>query len=188
MRISDWRSDVCSSDLTETGLRLSERAARILAEAVAAEEAAHDEASSPKGTIRLAAPMSFGLLHVAPAVADFLEQYPAITIDLHLSDEKIDIIELGFDIVLRIALLPDSSLRVRRLEGIKSHILASPSYLAQRGRPTHPAQLSQHASLAYTYNDATDLWRFLGPDREDDAFRPAGLAQSNRRTPMLRSW
>src|SRR3546814_6379236 len=103
MRISDWRSDVCSSDLTETGLRLSERAARILAEAVAAEEAAHDEASSPKGTIRLAAPMSFGLLHVAPAVADFLEQYPAITIDLHLSDEKIDIIELGFDIVLRIA-------------------------------------------------------------------------------------
>src|SRR3546814_13360411 len=117
MRISDWRSDVCSSDLTETGLRLSERAARILAEAVAAEEAAHDEASSPKGTIRLAAPMSFGLLHVAPAVADFLEQYPAITIDLHLSDEKIDIIELGFDIVLRIALLPDSSLRVRRLEG-----------------------------------------------------------------------
>src|SRR3546814_4803488 len=76
--------------LTETGLRLSERAARILAEAVAAEEAAHDEASSPKGTIRLAAPMSFGLLHVAPAVADFLEQYPAITIDLHLSDEKIE--------------------------------------------------------------------------------------------------
>src|SRR3546814_13949006 len=75
------------------GLRLSERAARILAEAVAAEEAAHDEASSPKGTIRLAAPMSFGLLHVAPAVADFLEQYTALPIDLHLSDEKIDIIQ-----------------------------------------------------------------------------------------------
>src|SRR3546814_7412427 len=117
------------------GLRLSERAARILAEAVAAEEAAHDEASSPKGTIRLASPMSFGLLHVAPAVSDFLEQSPAITIDLHLSDETIDIIELGFDIVLRIALLHDSYLRVRLLEGIKSPILASPSSLSQRGRP-----------------------------------------------------
>src|SRR3546814_20499153 len=130
MRISDWRSDVCSSDLTETGLRLSERAARILAEAVAAEEAAHDEASSPKGTIRLAAPMSFGLLHVAPAVADFLEQYPAITIDLHPSDEKIYILALGFDLVLRIHLLPDSSLRVRRLAGIISHIIASTTSLS----------------------------------------------------------
>src|SRR3546814_2395932 len=105
MRISDWSSDVCSSDLigatlfhrtsrrlslTETGLHLSERAARILAEAVAAEEAAHDEASSPKGTIRLAAPMSFGLLHVAPAVADFLEQYPAITIDLDRKSTRLN--------------------------------------------------------------------------------------------------
>src|SRR3546814_17001553 len=91
--------------LTETGLRLSERAARILAEAVAAEEAAHDEASSPKGTIRLAAPMSFGLLHVAPSVADFLEQYPALTIDLHLSDEKIDIYDLGFVLLLQLSFI-----------------------------------------------------------------------------------
>src|SRR3546814_5797319 len=79
----------------------------------------------------------------------------------------------------------DSSLRVRRLEGIKSHILASPSHLAQRGRPTHPAQLSQHAFLGYAYNDAPDIWRFLGPDREEVAIRPAGSLRSNSGDAML---
>src|SRR3546814_19002488 len=81
----------------------------------------------------------------------------------------------------------DSSLRVRRLEGIKSHILASPSYLAQRGRPPHPAQLSQHACLGYAYNDAPDIWRFLGPDREEVAIRPSGSLRSNSADDMLQA-
>src|SRR3546814_1036210 len=68
---------------------------------------------------------------------------------------------------------------------MKSPILASPSYLAQRGRPTHPAQLSQHACLGYAYNDAPDIWRFLGPDREEVAIRPAGSLRSNSGDAML---
>src|SRR3546814_6320386 len=68
---------------------------------------------------------------------------------------------------------------------MKSPILASPSYLAQRGRPTHPAQLSQHACLGYAYNDAPDIWRFLGPDREEVAIRPTGPLRSNSGDAML---
>ncbi|MBK5265079.1 MAG: LysR family transcriptional regulator [Alphaproteobacteria bacterium] len=171
--------------LTETGRGLSVRAARILAEAVAAEEAARDEASAPKGTVRLASPMSFGLLHVAPVVADFLALYPGVAVDLHLSDEKIDIIDMGFDIALRIASLPDSSLRVRRLGGVEARIVAAPSYLERHGRPSHPSELSEHQCLGYAYIDTPDIWRFLGPDREEASVHPVGPLRSNSGDAML---
>lgn len=171
--------------LTESGRSLADRAARILAEAVAAEEAARDEATVPSGTVRLAAPMSFGLLHVAPVVADFLAEYPGITIDLHLSDEKIDIIDMGFDMVLRIAALPDSSLRVRRLGGISGRIVAAPFYLDRHGRPSHPAELSDHRCFSYAYVDTPDLWRFTGPGGEEVAVRPAGPLRANSGDAML---
>lgn len=171
--------------LTETGRSLAERARRILAEAVAAEELARDEASAPSGIIRLAAPMSFGLLHVAPVVSDFLAEHPGITIDLHLSDERIDLIGMGFDMALRIAVLPDSSLRVRRLGGMPFHIVASPAYLDRYGRPAHPADLSSHKCFCYAYGQTPDLLHFVGPGREEVTVRPDGPLRVNSGDAML---
>ncbi|MGN6374348.1 MAG: LysR substrate-binding domain-containing protein [Sphingomonas sp.] len=164
--------------LTESGKALADHARRILAEAQAAEETARDGATLPAGTIRVAAPMSFGTIYLAPLVADFLTANPAIQIDLHLSDARVDIVAEGFDVALRIADLPDSSLRARRLTGIAVHCVAAPAYLDRRGRPSHPAQLGEHDCLGYT-NAPGGVWRFTRPDGEIATVRPAGPLNTN---------
>lgn len=171
--------------LTESGEALAVHAARILAEAEAAEEAARDEASSPRGLVRIAAPMTFGLLHVAPAITEFLSQHPDIKIDLHLSDESVDIIQGGFDIALRIAALPDSSLRARRLGAVPSHIIAAPSYFKRHGRPRHPSELAHHACLRYAYANSPDIWRFRGKKGEESSVRVDGPLRCNSGDAML---
>jgi len=170
--------------LTESGKGLAEHARRILAEAEAAEEAARDSATLPAGLIRVAAPMTFGMTYLAPAIAEFLAANPGIQIDLHLSDARVDIVADGFDLALRIADLPDSSLRARRLCGIAVHVVASPAYLDSHGRPTHPAQLAEHACLGYT-NAPGGVWRFTGPGGEEAAVRPTGPLMTNSGDAML---
>jgi DNA-binding transcriptional LysR family regulator len=170
--------------LTESGKTLAEHAQRILAEAQSAEEAARDSTTVPAGLIRVAAPMTFGMTYLAPAIAEFLTANPAIQIDLHLSDARVDIVADGFDIALRIADLPDSSLRARRLCGIAVHCVAAPAYLDAHGRPNHPAQLADHACLGYT-NAPGGVWRFAGPGGEEAAVRPAGPLMTNSGDAML---
>ena len=170
--------------LTESGRGLADHAQRILAEAQAAEEAAHDSARAPAGLIRVAAPMTFGLTYLAPAIAEFLAANPAIQIDLNLSDARVDIVADGFDIALRIADLPDSSLRARRLMGIAVHCVAAPAYLDAHGRPTHPAQLADHACIGYT-NAPGGVWRFSKADGEEAALRPTGPLVTNSGDAML---
>lgn len=165
--------------LTDAGARLAERARRILAEGEAAEDEALSQSLAPRGLVRLAAPMSFGLAEVAPILPDFLAAYPEVSVDLHLSDEVIDIVGMGFDMVLRIAALPDSSLVARRLRPVVRHLVAAPAYLAARGRPTHPAHLSEHACLGYAYLPSPETWRFLNPAGEEVSVRPAGPLRAN---------
>ncbi len=163
--------------LTEAGKPLADHAARILAEARAAEESANDSASAPTGRVRLAAPMSFGITNIAPLLRDFLARHPGIEIELHLSDARVDIVAEGFDVALRIASLPDSSLRARRLCGITTHIVAAPAYLAARGTPTHPAQLGEHALFGYT--NVTGPWRFQRAGEGDVSIRAQGQLSAN---------
>ena len=169
--------------LTENGKGLAEHAARILAEANAAEEAALDAANAPTGLVRVAAPMSLGLLAIAPVIADFLVLNPGIQIDLHLSDARVDIVAEGFDIALRIATLPDSSLRSRKLADIRMHVVAAPAYLALHGRPTHPGQLGEHRCFAYT--NVTAPWRFVGADGTEVSVRLNGPLATNSGEAML---
>jgi DNA-binding transcriptional LysR family regulator len=163
--------------LTEAGRPLAEHAARILAEARAAEEAAHDAGAAPAGRIRLAAPLGFGIANVAPLIAEFLAARPGIEIDLDLSDARVDIVAQGFDLALRIADLPDSSLRGRRLCGIVSHLVAAPAYLAAHGTPAHPADLTGHRLLAYA--NTPGPWRFRREGESEVAVRPAGPLVAN---------
>lgn len=171
--------------LTESGKALAERAGRMLAEAQGAEEAARDAASAPAGLVRVAAPMSLGLLAISPVIADFLALHPGIEIDLHLSDARVDIVAEGFDIALRIAALPDSTLRARKLADMPMHVIAAPAYLAAHGRPIHPAQLGEHRCLGYT--NVSGPWRFTGPDGAEVSVRPHGPLSTNCGDAMLPS-
>ena len=169
--------------LTDAGQSLAERAGRILAEAQAAEEQARDAATAPTGLVRVAAPMSFGLAHVAPAIADFLKRHPGVEIDLTLSDAKVDIVAEGIDVALRIADLPDSTLRARRLGPVAIHIVAAPAYWDERGRPTHPADLGDHDCFGYT-NLPGAIWHFRRGE-EEASVRPTGPLATNNGEAML---
>ncbi|MGN5373739.1 LysR family transcriptional regulator [Sphingomonas hankookensis] len=169
--------------LSDAGQSLAERAARILAEAQGAEEQARDAAAAPTGLVRVAVPMSFGLAHVAPAIADFLTLHPGVEIDLTLSDAKVDIVAEGIDVALRIAELPDSTLRARRLAPVAIRIVAAPAYWDARGRPAHPADLGDHACFGYT-NLPNEIWHFRRGE-EEVSVRPAGPLATNNGEAML---
>jgi DNA-binding transcriptional LysR family regulator len=149
--------------LTDFGRGLAGRAAHVYCEAEDIERVALDTARRPRGLVRLAVPMSFGTRWVAPILPDFFRQYPDIAVDLHLSDDKIDLIGAGFDAALRIAVLEDSSLVVKRLAPVRRYIVATPLYLARYGRPTHPDDLKAHPCLGYAYRAKGDIWRFSDP-------------------------
>jgi DNA-binding transcriptional LysR family regulator len=160
--------------LTDAGRRLSARAAALLHEAEEAESETLAQSTNPRGLVRLAVPMSFGLLAVAPALPGFFAAYPDVQIDLHLSDARVDIVGEGFDAALRIGALPDSSLVARRLCPVEPLLVASPSYLKARGKPRHPMALSEHACLGYAYLSTPDTWHFTGKGGEHATVHPKG--------------
>ena len=165
--------------LTDAGQRLSERAARLLADGEAAEDEALSQSVAPRGLVRLAVPMTFGVKAVAPILPEFLEQYPDVSVDLHLSDAMVDLIGEGFDAGLRIARLPDSSLIARRLCAMPRYTVAAPSYLKRYGRPTHPMHLAQHRCFAYTYLPTPNVWHYTNAAGEQASVRPAGQLRVN---------
>ena len=125
------------SSLTEVGAAFYERCRRIVAEAEEAELAVTRLHAEPRGTLRVNLPMSFGLLHIASAVPDFMAAYPEINLDLTLDDRVVDVVDEGYDIVIRITDLPDSSLIARRLAPFHIATCAAPAYWDAHGRPRH---------------------------------------------------
>jgi DNA-binding transcriptional LysR family regulator len=165
--------------LTDTGQKLSAQAARLLADGEAVENEALAQSVSPRGLVRLAVPMTFGIKEVAPILPEFLNKYPDVTIDLHLSDAKVDLVGDGFDAALRIASLPDSSLIARRLCGMSRFTVASPAYLKRHGRPTHPMHLAEHKCFGYAYLSTPDVWHYTNAKGEQASVRPGGPLRAN---------
>lgn len=146
--------------MTDEGRAYYEHARRILDEAKEARDALDNLTSEPRGTLRLNAPMSFGQLHLGAAIAEFMALHPNIHIDLDLNDRQIDVVEDGYDMAIRIAALPDSSLIARRLAPCRRVIIASPGYWDEHGRPKHPRDLSDHEALIYSYLPEPEKWTF----------------------------
>jgi DNA-binding transcriptional LysR family regulator len=165
--------------LTDAGQKLSERAARLLAEGEAVENEALAQSVTPRGLVRLAVPMSFGMKAVAPLLPEFLKAFPEVSIDLHLSDATVDLIGEGFDAGLRIARLPDSSLIARRLCAMPRYTVAAPSYLKRYGRPTHPMQLADHKCFGYAYLSTPNVWHYTNAAGEQASVRPGGPLRVN---------
>ncbi|MDR3518397.1 MAG: LysR family transcriptional regulator [Azospirillaceae bacterium] len=160
--------------LTETGRVLAVRAAQILAEGEAVEAEAQAKSATPRGRVRLAAPMSFGVRHLAPALPDFLARYPAMSVDLRLDDRRIDLVAGGIDIAVRIAALADSSLLARRLCPVRRWVVGSPDYFARHGTPQRPRDLRDHACLAYSYLATGETWYFTDSEGTEEAVTVTG--------------
>lgn len=166
--------------LTESGRGALERAARILAEGEAVEAEVTAQARSPRGRVRLAAPMSFGIAHLAPLLPQFMAEFPEIALDIDFDDGVTDLVGGGYDLALRISALADSSLLARRLCGVRVVLVAAPAYLDARGRPVHPRELAGHSALAYAYSRFGNAWRFHHPRHGDFSLSvPASLRVNN---------
>jgi len=150
---------------TPTGLAFYDRCVAILADLEEAELAVSQLQTEPKGQLRINAPMTFGTRYLSPIIARFLQQYPDLHIELSLSDRFIDPIDEGFDVTVRIAQPPESaSLIVHELWPNPVILCAAAEYLAEREPPTTPAELTQHACLAYGHLATDNQWTLIGPD------------------------
>jgi DNA-binding transcriptional LysR family regulator len=149
---------------TEVGRAFYERCARIVREVEEAELEAGRLQAAPQGLLRVNAPMSFGHLHLAAAIAEFQSRHPRLRIEATLDDRVVDMIDGGFDVTVRVAPpLPDSSLIARRLAPNRLVVCGAPAYLARRGRPQRPGDLARHDCLLYAYvASSRRVWRFAG--------------------------
>jgi DNA-binding transcriptional LysR family regulator len=171
--------------LTDAGQTLATRAARLLADGEAAENEALAQSAAPRGLVRLAVPMTFGVKVIAPLLPEFMTKYPEVSIDLHLGDATVDLIGEGFDAGVRIATLPDSSLVARRLCAMPRYTVASPAYLKQHGRPTHPMHLAQHRCLGYAYLSTPNTWHYSNAAGEQADVRLSGPLRVNNGEALL---
>ncbi|HJV87688.1 MAG TPA: LysR family transcriptional regulator [Noviherbaspirillum sp.] len=159
--------------LTESGTSYYDRCVQILADISEAEEGAVSHTEAPHGTLRLTMPVSFGILHMGPIVSDYLRQYQDVKVDLLLNDRRVDLLEEGLDLAVRIGMLQESGLIAKRLASDRIIICAAPEYLKRHGVPQQPADLAQHNCLTYSYAAAGDDWKMTGPNGEH-AVRVAG--------------
>lgn len=166
-------------NLTEVGRAFYEHSKRGLLEIEEAEAIVSRLQGTPRGLLRLNAPMSFGILHIAPLIQDFLDLYPELSIDINFEDRKVDLIEDGFDLAIRIANLSDSSLVARRLGPCRHVVCASPTYLKRNGIPRTPDDLREHNALTFKYQDSPTQWQFLSDDGKVSNVPVSGSIQMN---------
>lgn len=164
--------------LTEAGQAALPHAQQAALAARDAEQAATALLAAPRGVLRVNAPMSFGLLHVVPALGAFAQAYPEIRVDLVLDDRRLDLVEGGFDLAVRIGDLPDSSLVATPVGRNRNLLVASADYLARAGRPLEPAELARHAALVYSLSPTARDWSLARAQRRETV-RVNGPLQAN---------
>jgi DNA-binding transcriptional LysR family regulator len=149
--------------LTEEGQVFYARSKELLAGVDEAEAEITSRSGAASGLLRINAPFTFGILHLAPLWGVFRSQYPQVALDVTLADRVVDLVDEGYDVAIRIATLPSSTLISKRLASTRMVLCASPNYLAAHGTPQHPAELAAHAVISYSYLATRDEWHFVGP-------------------------
>ena len=150
--------------LTPEGEIFYARCRELLGGVDEAEAEITSRSGEASGLLRINVPFSFGLLHLAPLWVEFMAQHPRVTLDVTLADRVVDLVEEGFDMAVRIARLPNSSLVSRPLTSTRMVLCASPAYLHTRGQPTHPSDLASHDVLAYSLFSMGEQWEFTGSE------------------------
>lgn len=171
--------------LTDTGREFYTRSARLLADLEEAELAASSAHASLRGTLHVASPMSFGVLHLADAINDFLCLHEGLRLEADLNDRRVNLIEEGFDVAIRIGALADSSLIARRLAPIRHVTCASPSYLERFGTPESPDDLMNHAGLSYSNVPESAYWQYRCPGGEQRTVRIGSRMRVNNGDVLL---
>jgi DNA-binding transcriptional LysR family regulator len=162
-----------SQSLTEAGKLYYDRCKKLLAELDSAEASISELRATPRGILRITAPVSFGSRALVPALADLARAYPEIQIDLTLSDRTVDLVDEGFEAALRVGKLADSQLIARPLRPYRSLLCASPEYLSRAGRPQTPQDLQSHDCLGFAATGTHDRWRLIrGKDEQRVTFTP----------------
>lgn len=149
--------------LTEEGQVFYARSKELLAGVDEAEAEITSRSGAASGLLRVNAPVTFGISHLAPLWGKFLDRHPKVKLDVTLSDRLVDLVEEGYDIAIRIATLPSSTLISKRLATTRMVLCASPQYLKARGVPRQPAELAGHSVISYSYWSTKDEWHFDGP-------------------------
>jgi DNA-binding transcriptional LysR family regulator len=165
--------------LTESGQVFHERCVQLLADLAEAEETVTAAALVPRGTLRLTSSITFGVRHLAPAIADFAAQYPQVGFDVELSDRAVDIVDEGLDLAVRIGSIGSQALIGRRIAATQLVLCAAPAYLQRHGWPAQPADLAQHNCLTYEYLAVKNVWRFRDPQGHEHSVRIGGHAHAN---------
>ncbi|MBL8560628.1 MAG: LysR family transcriptional regulator [Hyphomonadaceae bacterium] len=148
------------ASLTEAGERTLMHAQRIFESAEAARDEALEARASPRGRLKIAAPITFGLRYLAPILPDFMSAYPDIQLDIALGDKMVDLVGEGFDIAVRIGAMEDSSLMARKLAPVRGRVVATPAYWDAHGRPKRPEDLVGHRCFTYANLPNGSAWRF----------------------------
>jgi DNA-binding transcriptional LysR family regulator len=149
-----------SLSLTEEGQVFHARCKELLSEVDEAEAEITSGIADASGLVRVNAPVTFGIRHLAPLWGEFRAMHPKVTLDVTLADRVVDLVDEGYDLAIRIATLPNSTLISKRLSTTRMVLCASPHYLEQRGTPRRPAELADHAIIAYSYWSTKDEWHF----------------------------
>ena len=160
--------------LTEAGTSYHQRAQQVLHDIDDMESQIGDLQTEARGVLRISAPVSFAIRHMAPLLSEFQKAHPGVGIDLQLNDRKVDVVEEGFDVVLRIGHLKSSSLIAKRIAPIRIVVCASPAYLKQNGTPQHLEDLQGHRYLRYSYIEldaSQPLHRWLQNNGQNDSNR-----------------
>jgi DNA-binding transcriptional LysR family regulator len=172
---------------TEVGLAYYDRARSVLAEASEADSMVTAMQATPKGALRVSAPVNFGITQVSPAVARFLCDYPEVDVNMVLDDRFVELVAEGYDLAIRIGALADSSLRVRKLAEARSIIAAAPAYLARLGTPRTIDDLTEHQLLHYSNLSTGNFWRLRGASGEERQIRVGGRLTVNNGAALMRA-
>lgn len=166
--------------ITESGERCYRHALALLGQWKELKDELVETHASPRGKLRISVPMSWGLCKFAPLLAEFMEAYPEITLDVQMTDQHVNVLEGEYDLVLRLTYqLADSALLCQRITGYRFVACAAPAYLARHGEPLHPQDLRQHACLLYNLQGTPKKWQFLEGARPVDVYIEPRLQSNN---------